>query len=208
MTGVNFQRWNNKLLTTNSCILKDVLRNIEAIIFASEDGISLNDLKQVIQDALEIELNKAELQELLDRIKLKYAGEDSILELMLINNQYHFLTKSQYHSSIQQLKALKDKKKLSQSALETLAIIAYKQPITKTEMEQIRGVSCDYTVQRLLEKNLIRIAGKADSIGKPLLYATSQQFMNHFGINHVKELPKLKDIVSESNSIGLLEAEV
>ncbi|MBP3943589.1 SMC-Scp complex subunit ScpB [Sphingobacteriaceae bacterium WQ 2009] len=188
--------------------MKDVLRNIEAIIFASEDGISLNDLKQVIQDALEIEIAKAELQELLDRIQLKYAGEESILELLVINNNYHFLTKPVYHSTIQQLKALKDKKKLSQSALETLAIIAYKQPITKGEMEQIRGVSCDYTVQRLLEKNLIRIAGKAESIGKPLLYATSQQFMDHFGINHVKELPKLKDIVSETNEIGLVETEV
>jgi len=188
--------------------LKDVLRNIEAIIFASEDGIALADLKQVLQDALEIEIAKDELLELIDKIKAKYLEEDYILELLVINNNYQFLTKVDYHSTIQQLKALKDKRKLSQSALETLAIIAYKQPITKMEMEQIRGVSCDYTVQRLLEKNLIRIAGKADSIGKPLLYATSQQFMNHFGINHVKELPKLKDIITENNSIGEVTEEV
>jgi segregation and condensation protein B len=91
---------------------------------------------------------------------------------------------------------------LSQSGLETLAIIAYRQPITKLEVEQIRGVNCDYSIQRLLEKDLIKIIGKAESIGKPLLYATSEQFMNHFGINSVKDLPQLKDIINEENTIG------
>jgi segregation and condensation protein B len=91
---------------------------------------------------------------------------------------------------------------LSKSGLETLAIIAYRQPITKLEVEQIRGVNCDYSIQRLLEKDLIKIIGKAESIGKPLLYATSEQFMNHFGINSVKDLPQLKDIINEENTIG------
>jgi segregation and condensation protein B len=86
--------------------------------------------------------------------------------------------------------------------METLAIIAYKQPITKTEMESIRGVSCDHTVQKLLEKELITIAGRADGPGKPLLYKTSALFMDYFGINSPKDLPKLKEIEVEENMIG------
>jgi segregation and condensation protein B len=182
--------------------LKDVLLHIEAIIFASEEGITTNDLKQIIQDSLAITIAKEELQELIDRIVVKYQHEDYILELKMINNAYQFLTKSIYHVSISQLISHKEKKKLSQSALETLAIIAYKQPITKLEIEQIRGVNCDYSVQRLLEKNLIQITGKSETIGKPLLYGTSDQFMNHFGLNSTKDLPQLKDIINEENSIG------
>ncbi|WP_270090591.1 SMC-Scp complex subunit ScpB [Sphingobacterium sp. SYP-B4668] len=182
--------------------MKDVLLHIEAVIFASEEGIAISDLKQIVQDSLAITISKEELQELVDRIAIKYQHEDSILELKLINNSFQFLTKSIYHVSVNQLISHKEKKKLSQSALETLAIIAYRQPITKLEIEQIRGVNCDYSVQRLLEKNLIRIAGKSETIGKPLLYGTSEQFMNHFGINSTKDLPQLKDIINEENSIG------
>jgi len=182
--------------------LKDVIRNIEAIIFASAEGIDLADIKQILQEALAIEVSKDELRDLINKIETKYQDEDSVLELRYINNSYQFLTKAVYHESIQQLQNHNNKRKLSQSALETLAIIAYRQPITKLEVEQIRGVSCDYSIQRLLEKKLIKIAGKADSIGKPLLYATSQQFMDHFGINGVRDLPQLKDIVTEDNAIG------
>lgn len=172
------------------------------MIFASEEGISVNDIKQVLQEALAIEINKEEIINLLGTIKLKYESDDMVFSLSLINNQYQFLTKEFYHEAINHLQAHRDRKKLSQSALETLAIIAYRQPITKIEVEQIRGVNCDYSIQRLLEKDLVKIAGKAESIGKPLLYATSDQFMNHFGINSVKDLPQLKDIVAEENSIG------
>jgi segregation and condensation protein B len=86
--------------------------------------------------------------------------------------------------------------------LETLAIIAYKQPITKLEIEQIRGVSCDYSIQKLLEKDLIHISGKSETVGKPLLYGTSKMFMDYFGINSTADLPKLKDIISEEQSVG------
>ena len=182
--------------------MKDILLNIEAIIFASTDGISLKDLKEVLQDALAIEINKQELNDFIDKIKEKYTSEDYPFALVTINDQLHFLTKPAYHASINQLQSHKDKKKLSQAALETLAIIAYRQPITKLEIEQIRGVNCDYSVQRLLDKGLIQIAGKSDSVGKPILYATSGQFMNHFGLSSTKDLPQLKDIVAEENSVG------
>ena len=93
-------------------------------------------------------------------------------------------------------------KKLSQSALETLAIIAYRQPITKLEVEQIRGVNCDYTMQKLLEKDLISISGKADGPGRPLLYSLSQYFLDYFGIASIADLPQLKD-VEDSNQIEI-----
>ncbi len=182
--------------------MKDILLHIEAIIFASEEGISANDIRQVLQDALAIEVTNQEVIELSKRIFEKYSSEDYVFSLHAIGKQYQFLTKAVYHDSINQLQAHKDKKKLSQSALETLSIVAYRQPITKLEIEQIRGVNCDYSIQRLLEKKLIQITGKADSIGKPLLYSTSDQFMNHFGINSTKDLPQLKDIIAEENTIG------
>lgn len=182
--------------------MKDIQLNIEALIFSSEEGISVQEIKQVLQDGLLININKDEVSSFMDKVKNKYEGEDSIFQLKLINNKYQLLTKESYHDVINQLQAHRDRKKLSQSGLETLSIIAYRQPITKLEIEQIRGVNCDYSIQRLLEKDLIKIAGKAESIGKPLLYATSDQFMNHFGINSVKDLPQLKDIINEENSIG------
>ena len=94
------------------------------------------------------------------------------------------------------------RKGLSTSAMETLSIIAYKQPISKTEIENIRGVNCDYAVQKLLDKGLIEITGKAETIGRPMLYGTTQKFMEYFGINDLVELPVPKDFVNEVNTIG------
>ncbi|SEF74764.1 SMC-Scp complex subunit ScpB [Sphingobacterium lactis] len=182
--------------------MKDIILNIEAIIFASAEGISQKDLREVLQDALAIEISKVELAEFVGKLKAKYESADYPMALVSINDNLQFLTKPEYHDAINQLQIHKEKKKLSQAALETLAIIAYRQPITKLEVEQIRGVNCDYSIQRLLEKGLIQIAGKSESIGKPLLYATSAEFMNHFGLSSTKDLPQLKDIVAEENSIG------
>src|SRR5690606_4592579 len=99
----------------------------------------------------------------------------------------------------------RSKRKLSQSAIETLAIIAYKEPTTKLEVEQIRGVNCDYSIKMLLEKELITILGKSKVVGRPLLYGVSSLFMDYFGINSKSDLPKLKDISSEENTIGDVE---
>ena len=182
--------------------MKDILLNIEAIIFTSAEGISQKDLREVLQEALSIEISKVELAEFIGKLKAKYESDDYAWTLISINDNLQFLTKAEFHESVNQLQVHKERKKLSQSALETLAIIAYRQPITKLEVEQIRGVNCDYSIQRLLDKGMVQIAGKSDSIGKPLLYATSSEFMNHFGLTSTKDLPQLKDIVAEENSIG------
>src|SRR5690606_16238377 len=105
-------------------------------------------------------------------------------------------------SSISILLKHQSQKRLSTAQMETLSIIAYKQPVTKTELEQIRGVNCDYSIQKLLEKGLIMIKGKADSLGRPLLYGTSEKFMNYIGINGIKGLPQLKVFLPDENPIG------
>lgn len=123
-------------------------------------------------------------------------------QIYAIGGGYQFLTKPEYQVTVSTYLKQKSKKKLSASALETLAIIAYKQPITRSAVEQIRGVGCDYAIHKLLEKELIEIKGKAETIGRPVLYGTSQKFMDYFGINHIKDLPQLKDFATEENSIG------
>lgn len=181
---------------------QQLTRQIEALIYASEMGIGVTEIQQVLAALYETEIAEETVIEMLDTIKERYLQHDRILELRRINGAYQFLTKPVYYDTINQLQAHRSKKKLSPAALETLAIIAYRQPITKLEIEQIRGVNCDYSVHRLLEKELITIAGKADALGKPLLYATSDLFMDHFGIATTADLPKLKDIVQEENAIG------
>ena len=111
---------------------------------------------------------------------------------------WQFLTKPAYHKTVALINGDKFIKKLSIASLETLAIIAYKQPVTKSEIESIRGVNCDYAVQKLLEKDLVIISGRnEDAVGKPLIYATSKSFMDYFGINSADELPKISEVLME-----------
>ena len=182
--------------------MENFIHEIEALIFASEYGISAAEIRQVIEASLEIEITEDQVLSAIEQIQLHYQQENQVLELRTINNGYQFLTKQRYYDIINKLQAHRAKKKLSQAAMETLAIIAYRQPITKLEIEQIRGVNSDYSIQRLLEKELIKIAGKSESVGRPILYGTSDLFMDHFGINSVADLPKLKEILTENNSIG------
>jgi segregation and condensation protein B len=175
---------------------------IEALIFASDKSITEEEIFEVLSELLEEPLKIEEIREHIESICFKYKELDLAIELVQLNNGYQFLTKKDYHLVINQLQVQRSRKKLSQAALETLSIIAYKQPITKLEVEQIRGVNCDYTVQKLLEKELITITGKSDSVGKPLLYGTSSIFMDYFGINSTKDLPQINDFKSETNTIG------
>lgn len=175
--------------------------HIEALIFASDTSVSFEDINQVLQSAFDKDFDKNDILMALDRIRTKY-NEHFAINLVEINGGFQFLTQKKFHGIINQLQVQRSKKKLSQAAIETLAIIAYKQPITKLEVEQIRGVNCDYTIQKLLEKELISIAGKSDSVGKPLLYATSSLFMDYFGINNKSELPKPQDFDEHLNEIG------
>lgn len=173
-------------------------QHIEALIFSSEQSLEIYDIKHAIREALDYELEHMQLEKHLSAIQEKYSRNEFAIELKFINNGYQFLTKRDYHKIINQLQLQRSKKKLSQSAMETLAIVAYRQPVTKLEIEQIRGVNSDYSIQKLLEKDLIQICGKSESIGKPLLYGTSSLFMDYFGINNASDLPKLNDVIAEN----------
>lgn len=137
----------------------------------------------------------------IQRLEEKFSAEEFSFQLFKSAGGYQFLTKPAYQTSIGIMLKQQSKKRLSTSAMETLSIIAYKQPISKTEIENIRGVNCDYAVQKLLDKGLIEITGKADSIGRPMLYGTTIKFMEYFGINDLAELPVPKEF-NETNTIG------
>lgn len=183
--------------------MKLLQQHIEAIIFASEHPVTEQELSECLKTTFGWELSTEEIDAAIQSLAARFSDDAFSFELRHIAGGYHFMTKPDYYPVINTLLNQKSKKKLSTAALETLSIIAYKQPITKGEMEVIRGVNCDYTVQKLLEKDLISIKGRAEGPGKPLLYGTSQSFMDHFGINSAKDLPKLKEIEQkEDNAIG------
>lgn len=188
--------------TLTNIIMTEPELYIEALIFASEQGIRIEEIIYCLQATAERDFTVDEIKGYLKQIQQKYSDDNFAIELVNISNGYQFLTKKNYHPVISLLQLQRSKKKLSQAALETLAIIAYKQPVTKIEVEQIRGVNCDYSIQKLLEKELIAIIGKSESVGKPILYGTSPLFMDYFGINNIQELPHIKELTDNSVSIG------
>jgi len=181
--------------------LSQIIPHIEALIFASDKPLSTLELVDLINNALGFIEDKASLDQVesaIEAIREKYDSEFYAFEMKESGGGWQFLTKKEYHPTIAQLNADKYLKKLSTASLETLSIIAYKQPITKSEIENIRGVNCDYAVQKLLEKELVIIAGRnEDAVGKPLIYTTSKSFMDYFGINSPDDLPKIKEVLME-----------
>lgn len=175
---------------------------IEALIFSSEQSIRTEEITYCLQSVFERDFNGDEITAAIASIQNKYAGDAFAIELVKLNNGYQFLTKKICHPVVSLLQAQRAKKKLSQAAMETLAIIAYKQPVTKLDVEQIRGVNCDYSIQKLLEKELIAITGKSETVGKPILYGTSPLFMDYFGVNSIDELPHIKELTTTDSTIG------
>lgn len=181
----------------------DFLSNhIEALIFSSPEPLKVADMQSCLAEMFEADVPKEHIEDALLKIGQKYQIDEFSFALYHHAEGYQFLTKPAYQASIKILLKQASKKRLSTSSVETLAIIAYKQPISKGQIEQIRGVSCDYAVQKLLEKGLIEIRGKSDAIGRPIIYGTSPKFMDYFGLKNLNELPQPKDIASEENEIG------
>jgi segregation and condensation protein B len=182
--------------------MENTTQYIEALIFVSEQSIRVEEIIYCLQSAFGHDFTEDEVTSHIQTITKKYQDKNFAIEVVKVNNGYQFLTKKDYHQVVTLLQAQRAKKKLSQAALETLAIIAYKQPVTKPDVEQIRGVNCDYSIQRLLEKELIAIVGKSEAIGKPILYGTSALFMDYFGINSIKDLPQIKEFTESTSTIG------
>ncbi|MBL7711662.1 MAG: SMC-Scp complex subunit ScpB [Chitinophagaceae bacterium] len=175
--------------------LEQLILHVEALIFASERPITQVELTEYIGQSLEMAIESERIGACIEAVREKYETDFYPFQLREIGGGYQFLTKKDYHKTVLQLNGDKHIKKLSASAMETLAIIAYKQPISKSDIEFIRGVSADYSIQKLLEKELVVIVGRnEEAVGKPLLYSVSRNFMDYLGINSPAQLPQLKDI--------------
>ncbi|MFC2082124.1 SMC-Scp complex subunit ScpB [Bacteroidota bacterium] len=169
---------------------------IEALIFASDEPISASEIVKAIKeiDGDETEISSSNIESVVDNLNEKYSEEDKSFKIIKLSNGFTFSTKPEYSKYVGFLSTEKSKRRLSHAALETLAIVAYKQPITKPEIESIRGVNADFVIKTLLEKNLITIKGRADTIGRPLLYITTDEFLKYFGLFNLSDLPKPREI--------------
>ena len=176
--------------------------HVEALIFCAQEPVTAEEICRALAEAYEYDLAPAEVVSIIEQLQEKFAAEQFAFQINATAGGYQFLTKPAHQGVVSMLLRQRAKKRLSAAALETLAIIAYKQPITKTTVEQIRGVSCDYAIQKLLEKELVEIRGKAETVGKPILYGTTQKFMDYFGLNSLKDLPQLKEVIAEENAVG------
>jgi segregation and condensation protein B len=166
------------------------MRNIiEALLFASDTPITIQKLKEI----LEIDSVK-DIRKGLDDLEKHYSETESAMRIIEVAGGFQIVSKEDYSSYVQKLYKGRQASRLTQRALETLAIIAYKQPITKHEMENIRGVNVDGVVKTLLERNLISIEGRQKAPGNPLLYGTTKYFLEYFGLKNLEALPKLKEI--------------
>ena len=185
--------------------ISQIIPHVESLIFAADRPLPMLELVDLLNNALAFLEDRATLDQVetaVEAIREKYLSEFYAFEVRESGGGYQFLTKKDYYQTVAQLNGEKFLKRLSTAALETLAIIAYKQPISKGEIEHIRGVSSDYSIQKLLEKELIVISGRSEELpGKPLLYSTSKAFMDYFGLNSPADLPKLREVFDEETMI-------
>jgi len=181
--------------------ITNLIPHIEALIFASDKPLPTLEITELVNNALGFMDDKISLDQVeaaLEGITEKYSADFYPFEVKQSGGGWQFLTRKEFHKTVAQLNGDKFLKRLSSAALETLSIIAYKQPVTKGEIESIRGVSSDYAVQKLLEKELIVISGRNEkAVGQPLIYSTSKNFMDYFGINSADELPKIKEVLAD-----------
>lgn len=171
---------------------------IEGLIFAADEPLSVRQIKAIYeQDTQEGEarrIEQEEIQQILQELNDEYQRLGKAYRIVAIAGGYQFATMKEYAEWIGRLYKEQSRRKLSQSSLESLAIIAYKQPISKPEIESIRGVNCDYVLRTLLERELVTITGRAETVGRPLLYGTTREFLKHFGLNDVTDLPRPREI--------------
>lgn len=182
----------------------EFLKNhIEALIFCATKPLKVQEIQACLNEMFDAEVSEEDIISSVESLMQQYGSEQYAFQVFRIGGGYQFLTKPAYQASISIMLKHQSNKRLSTAAMETLSIIAYKQPVTKSTVEQIRGVGCDYAIQKLLEKTLVEIKGKDDTIGRPLLYGTTDFFMQYFGINKISDLPTPKDFERKENEIGM-----
>lgn len=164
---------------------------LEAILFTMGDSVEIDRLSQVIEEDLQT------TKDILAEMEQDYLGEERGIQLTTLDNAVQLGTKGGLYEYL--IKVAKTPKKfvLTDTLLETLSIIAYKQPVTRLEIEKVRGVSCDHAVNRLLEFDLITEVGRLDAPGRPLLFGTTEQFLRSFGVKSLEDLPKINPVQME-----------
>lgn len=165
---------------------------IEAMLFVSGEPLTLREI------AINLELTPKYVEELLEDMMKDYESTSRGIKLILINGAYQLVTKAEYSEEIQKLLKKNKRQSLSQASLESLAIVAYKQPITRIDIDEIRGVKSESAIQRLIEKELIKEVGRLDVPGRPILYGTTEEFLRQFELHDLEELPSL-DLYGEMN---------
>ena len=158
---------------------------IESILFVSGEPLSLRDI------SINLEMPPRYIEEILNEMITDYEASERGIKLISIKDNYQLVTKSENSDYIQRLLKKNKRQSLSQASLESLAIIAYKQPITRIDIDEIRGVKSESAIQKLIEKNLIKESGRLDVPGRPILYSTTDEFLRQFELNDLKELPSL-----------------
>lgn len=161
---------------------------IEAILFMSGEPLKLNEITSILG------LTSTHCEGILNELMQNYEAQDRGIKLIRLDNKFQFITKPQNSNYIQQLLKINSRQSLSQGALETLAIVAYKQPITRMEIDEIRGVKSDRAISSLAQKNLIIEYGRMETAGRPILYATTDEFLKSFEIQSIKELVKIDEL--------------
>ncbi len=170
--------------------IAEVKMIVEALIFSADQPMP----EYLISNILGNAAGDADIGKLIKEIADDYAKRGGPIELGFIAGGWQFSTKKEYGSWVRKLYKDRTTLKLSNSALETLAVIAYKQPVTRSEAEEIRGVEVAGVLETLLERKLIRIVGSKETVGRPLLYGTTQEFLKHFGLSHLSELPSIEEL--------------
>lgn len=194
---------NNMFLEFDNDEKKKVL---EALIFAADETLKILDIVTLINDYYTAEDEEAskigenDVKEIIDSINLDLTRDGRPYQIVDFAGGYQFAVDNSYGKLISRLVKTKSKKRLSRAALEALAVIAYNQPVSKPYIEEIRGVNSNEVVNSLIDKGFVKITGRSDSLGKPLLYGTTDEFLKHFGLHSLDELPPLKEIDDLSDS--------
>ena len=167
---------------------------LEALLFISGEPLSPKDLKRAV------DLHEADIEDLMEDLISEYAQRDGGILIGRIAGGYQMHTNQRLSELLKKFSGTVKTQKLSPAALETLAIIAYRQPVTKAEVENLRSANSDGIMKSILDKRLIKILGKKEAPGRPMLYGTTRDFLQYFGINDLSELPTLKDIEREDSA--------
>jgi len=167
----------------------EVKRIVEALLFAVQEPISVRKICEVVENA-----ETKEIREVIQQLREEYDTHDRVFQIEEIANGFQLLSRPEYHEWISKIRKKSGESKLSQQALEALSIIAYKQPIIRAEIEAIRGVQSGQMIRTLIEKGLVKITGRDEVLGRPLLYGTTTKFLDHFGLKSIKDLPKVEDL--------------